>query len=252
MNLLRPRIIPTLLMEHGRLVKTHKYENPKYVGDPVNAVKIFNEKQVDELLMYDIKAWQNNDPNYKLLEKIAAEARMPLCYGGGVNSPEQAQRIINLGFEKISISRAFFLQPDVIIKIANRIGVQSTVLTIDLRRRQATEDGWDIYVENGNKLISEDFAGVLSRLIYYNLGEIVVNSIDREGCCCGYDLKIINYVLGLVTIPATFQGGAGSVADLEEVLNKHKTIGLAAGTMFTFKGPHRAVLLNYARPSKLD
>jgi cyclase len=248
MNTLRSRVIPSLLMEDGRLIKTRQFREPKYVGDPINAVKIFNEKGVDELVIFDIGAWKGSEPNFKLLEKVANEARMPLCYGGGIRSEDQAAKIIGLGFEKISISRQAILQPDLIASIAIRIGSQSTVVTLDVKKRTLVK-GWNVFVENGKTRVREDFSSILSRITDAGVGEVAINCIDREGMAIGYDLELAQYVADRVRTPITMLGGAGVPAHMSELIAKIGTVGAAAGSMFVFKGVHRAVLISYVRPN---
>lgn len=247
MNNLRSRIIPSLLMDEGRLIKTRQFKDPKYVGDPINAVKIFNEKRVDELAIFDITAWKHSEPNFKLLEKIANEARMPLCYGGGIKSDDQAAEIIGIGFEKISISRQAIIQPDLIAKIATRIGAQSTVATLDIKKREFL-GGWNVYIENGKTKVREELPVVLARIVAAGVGEVVINCIDREGLMAGYDLDLARFVAGRVNTPITVMGGAGSTDHMSDLIAAVGTVGAAAGSMFVFKGVHRAVLISYARP----
>lgn len=249
MNNLRSRIIPSLLMDEGRLIKTRQFKEPKYVGDPINAVKIFNEKRVDELAIFDIGAWKHSEPNFRLLEKVSNEARMPLCYGGGINSDGQAADIIGIGFEKISISRQAIIQPDLISKIASRIGSQSTVVTLDIKRRQF-RSGWNVFIENGKTKVREELSDILARVVAAGVGEIIVNCIEREGMMAGYDLELARFVADRVNIPLTVLGGAGSTDHMSDLIAEIGTVGAAAGSMFVFKGVHRAVLISYARPDQ--
>ncbi len=248
MNNLRSRIIPSLLMEEGRLIKTRQFRDHKYVGDPINAVKIFNEKGVDEIAIFDIGAWKGLGPSFKLLEKISNEARMPLCYGGGITSEEQAAQIIGLGFEKISISRQAILQPELISKIAARIGSQSTVVTLDVKKRTLL-GGWVPFIENGKVKVKEELSDILARIVAAGAGEVIMNCIDREGLMNGYDLELARYVAGKVSTPFTMLGGAGSTTDMSNLIKEVGVVGAAAGSMFVFKGIHRAVLISYAKPS---
>lgn len=250
MNNLRPRIIPSLLMDEGRLIKTRQFRDPKYVGDPINAVKIFNEKRVDELAIFDIGAWKHSGPNFKLLEKISNEARMPLCYGGGIHSDDQAADMIGIGFEKISISRQAIIQPDLISKIATRIGSQSTVVTLDIKRREF-RGGWTVFIENGKTKVRQELSDILARLVAAGVGEVIVNCIDREGLMNGYDLELARFVADRVNTPLTMLGGAGSTQHMSALIAQIGTVGAAAGSMFVFKGIHRAVLISYAKPNEM-
>jgi cyclase len=234
-------------MQEGGLIKTKKFKHPKYVGDPINAVKIFNEKEVDELILLDITAWKKGGPNYNLLEKIAVESRMPLCYGGGVTRSEQALRIVNMGFEKVSISRAAVSTPDVIGEMASKVGNQSVVVTLDVRKN-SSGSGYSIYVENGGRCIQHNLIDFCHRVIEAGAGELVINSIDLEGELKGYDLDLARMVAKEISIPVTFIGGAGRPDDMAKLIDEVGIVGAAAGSMFVFKGPFRAVLISYSRP----
>lgn len=249
MNGLRSRIIPSLLIDEGRLVKTRQFADPKYVGDPINAVKIFNEKEVDELALFDISAWRRREPNFKLLEKISKEARMPLCYGGGITEVDQAVRVVSLGFEKVSISRAGLLRPRLIEEVAARIGSQSTVVTLDVKKN-TWRAGWAVYLENGRKKFGDSLEDLLTKCQSLGAGEIVLNSIDREGQLGGYDLELAQLLARTVSTPITLLGGAGSTEHMEALERAVGVVGAAAGTLFVFKGVHRAVLISYAKPSR--
>lgn len=248
MNTLRPRVIPSLLMSNGRLIKPRNFINPKYVGDPINAVKIFNEKEVDELAIFDVDAWKGAGPNFQLLERISTEARMPLCYGGGVNSTSQAVHLVKLGFEKVSISRASLRNPKILSDISNQIGMQSVVVTLDIKKN-TNKQRYEIWIENGSNFFSGDLASVLLTLGKQGVGEFIINSIDREGEMNGYDLELAKTVVKLVNSPVTFLGGAGSVDHIKDLFREVGVVGAGVGSMFVFKGIHRAVLISYSRPS---
>ncbi len=242
--MLNPRIIPCLLIHNNGLVKTTKFSEPKYVGDPINAVKIFNEKMVDELIVVDIDATRNGfKPNFNLIEKLAYECRMPLCYGGGIKSVEDAKRIFGLGVEKIAISSIAVERPEIIREISELVGSQSVVIVLDLKKRLF--GGYDIFTNNGlikSKRELFDFLDVIQKL---GAGELVINSIDNDGLMNGYDYKLINSVRGKIDIPLTVMGGASSLEDFGNVIEEHGIIGLAAGSFFVFKGKYKAVLISY-------
>lgn len=245
--MLRPRIIPCLLVSNGGLVKTRRFKDPKYVGDPINAVKIFNEKQVDELCIFDIGAWKVAAPDFGLLEKIAIESRMPLCYGGGIVSAEQAQRIVNIGYEKVSLSSAAIRSLHLISEVAAAIGGQSAVVTLDVAK-DSRSGQYEVYVENGQKRLPHDLFEICDAVVEAGAGEIVINSIDREGEMQGYDIGLAKALVSRVRIPMTFMGGAGTVQHMRDLIAEVGVVGAGAGTMFVFKGPFRAVLISYARP----
>lgn len=245
--MLRPRIIPCLLIHKGGLVKTRNFAEPKYVGDPINAVKIFNEKEADELLVLDIDASRDGvEPNYLLIAKLAAECRMPLCYGGGVRSAEQASRIIDLGVEKVSMSSAALEDPELVTRAAETVGRQSVVVVIDVRRRSGLfARGYEVRTLNGTKVHPGDPASVARDLVRAGAGEVVVNSIDRDGSMEGYDLELARQIRDAVNVPMTVLGGAGSLQDMAEVIETCGVVGLSAGSFFVFKGKYRAVLISY-------
>lgn len=248
--MLLPRIIPCLLIHNNGLVKTTKFKDPKYVGDPLNAVKIFNEKEVDEIIILDIDASSmKKEPNYKLIENMAVECRMPLCYGGGIKTVEQAQRIFNLGVEKISVSSLAFENPELVKEISLRVGNQSMVVVLDAKKR-VFGNKYDVYINNGKvntNINPEKFAYDLQNL---GVGEIVINSIDKDGTMTGYDMNLISRIRDSISIPLTVIGGAGCYDNLGEVIAENGIIGAAAGSLFVFKGKYRAVLINYPTPAE--
>jgi imidazole glycerol-phosphate synthase subunit HisF len=243
--MLYPRIIPCLLVKNKGLVKTVNFKNPKYVGDPINAVRIFNEKEVDELMVLDIDASSKNvEPDFKMIENLASECRMPLCYGGGVKTAEQAQRIIGLGVEKVAISSAAVNCSALVSKIAQEAGSQSVVAVLDIKKK-VLGGNYEVRIHNGEKrtgICPIEFARQLEML---GIGEIVVNSIDNDGMMKGYDFTLIDKIKKTVSVPITALGGAGSLKDIGKLISTYGIIGAAAGSLFVFKGIYRAVLINY-------
>jgi imidazole glycerol-phosphate synthase subunit HisF len=250
--MLRPRIIPCLLIHNGGLVKTTKFAEPKYIGDPLNAVRIFNEKTVDEIMVIDIDASrQSKPPNEKLIAELAAECRMPLCYGGGIRSVDQVERLIALGVEKVAISSAFIETPELLPLAVERVGSQSVVGVIDVKksglmRRQT------VFTHNATRNTGLDPLQHAQNLEKQGVGEIVINSVDRDGVMNGYDLELADSVRKVTTVPLTILGGAGSLTDIEALISKHHIIGAAAGSLFVFKGKFRAVLINYPTVDERD
>lgn len=246
--MLRPRIIPCLLVHKGGLVKTVAFGKPKYVGDPLNAVRIFNEKEVDELMVLDIDATrERRDPDYTLIRNLAAECRMPLAYGGGVHTVEQFERLVSLGVEKVSVSAAAVVDPGLIERAAARVGRQSVVAVLDVRKKGK---GWEVFIHNGSRATGLDAVAFAQKAEALGAGEIVVNSIDHDGEMKGYDLDLARSVRAAITRPLTVLGGAGRLADISGLVREFGTIGAAAGSLFVFKGVYRAVLINY--PSRAD
>jgi cyclase len=242
--MLRARIIPCLLVHDKGLVKTVGFANPKYVGDPLNAVRIFNEKEVDELVVLDIDATARGaEPDYGMIRQLAAECRMPLCYGGGVRTEAQAQRILQLGVEKVALGHALHADPTLATRLAASIGGQSVVAVLDVRRD--ARGRYECLTVNGQRPTGRDpvaFAAELERL---GVGEILLNSIDRDGQMKGYDLELVDRVREATTVPLSVLGGAGSIKDLEGLVARHGIIGACAGSLFVFKGVYRAVLISY-------
>lgn len=243
--MLRPRIIPCLLVHEKGLVKTVLFKAPKYVGDPLNAVKIFNEKESDELIVLDIDASVNGaEPDYKMIADLAAECRMPLCYGGGIRTVAQAKHIISLGVEKIAISSAAVENPELIAQIADEIGRQSVVVVLDVKKRLLNKE-YEVYVHNGRKNTKLNPIEFARRVEELGAGEIVFNSIDQDGQMKGYDLSLAQRARAAVDIPITILGGAGSLQDVEKLVDACGVVGASAGSLFVFKGVYKAVLINY-------
>jgi len=250
--MLRPRIIPCLLVQNGGLVKTVQFAKPKYVGDPINAVKIFNEKEVDELFVADIDATvKGNEPDYALITKLAAECRMPLCYAGGVGTAQQVQDIISLGVEKVAISSEAVARPELVKEAAERVGSQSIVVVLDVKKR-GLRSRYEIHTHNGRKSTSLDPVAFAEAMEDAGAGEIVVNSIDCDGMMKGYDSKLIARIRAAVSLPITALGGAGSLSDIESLITNFGLIGASAGSLFVFKGVYRAVLINYPKAGEKD
>lgn len=243
--MLRPRIIPCLLIHNGGLVKTVRFGAPKYVGDPLNAVRIFNEKEVDELMVVDIDASRHiREPDYKLIAKLALECRMPLSYGGGVKTVEQFDRIIGLGVEKVAVSSAAVDDPTLISRAAARVGSQSVVAVIDVKKSGLLRKP-EVVTLNATKRSGLDPIAYAVKLQELGAGEIVLNNVDRDGEMKGYDFDLIDSVRNAISTPLTVLGGAGSLDDIRSLVSRYGIIGAAAGSLFVFKGKYRAVLINY-------
>jgi len=250
--MLRPRIIPCLLIQNGGLVKTKMFRSPRYVGDPLNTVRIFNEKQVDELIVLDIDATARQlEPNYPLIASLAAECRMPLCYGGGVKTVDQIERIISLGVEKVSLGSAVANDPSLIAKASQRVGRQSIVAVIDVRKTGFLGT-YEVFTHNGTKRVGLNPVDLAKQFAESGAGEILLNSIDRDGTLKGYDISLIDSVRSAVQMPMTVVGGAGSVDDLRILFNRYGLIGAAAGSLFVFKGKYQAVLIQYPQSDVKD
>jgi imidazole glycerol-phosphate synthase subunit HisF len=246
----RTRVIPVLLVNNGGLYKTQKFKNPKYVGDPINAIKIFNDKEVDELCVLDITAsTQKREPNFKLIEEFASECFMPVCYGGGISKIEHAKKIFSLGIEKISLNFSAFKNQKLITEIATIYGSQAVVVSIDYKKNLFGKTY--AYTLQGNESTKKTIIEYAKELESNGAGEILLNNIDRDGTFSGYDLEFIKLVASSVKIPVIACGGASKIEDFKEAVTKAGASAVAAGSMFVFHGVHRAVLISYPTQTEL-
>ncbi|GAA3927293.1 AglZ/HisF2 family acetamidino modification protein [Microbacterium soli] len=244
-----PRLIPVLLVSDGYLVKPVRFQGDTYIGDPINAVRIFNEKQVDELVICDIDATpKRTGVNFQLIEEIANEAFMPVGYGGGVASVDDARRITGIGIEKVILNSAAVTEPDVVRGISDALGASSTVVSIDAKKRLT--GGWETYSERGSRKAGMTPADAARRAQDLGAGEVIASSIDREGTFSGYDTKLIQTVTSAVSIPVIALGGARDMSDFHQALAAGAS-GAAAGSTFVMTGKHHAVLINYPAPSEV-
>ncbi|AWY01056.1 imidazole glycerol phosphate synthase subunit HisF [Marinomonas primoryensis] len=243
--MLRPRIIPCLLIQDSGLVKTTKFKEPKYVGDPINAVRIFNEKEADELVVLDIDATALGlEPNYQRIAHLAAECRMPLCYGGGIKTVEQARKIIELGVEKVALSFMAIESPSTLKAIADEIGQQSVVVVLDVKKKLMSKT-YEVWTHNASKNTKKNVIDVIKDMQVNGAGEIVINFIEHDGTMKGYPIDFIKSIKSNVHVPFTLLGGAGSLNDLGDLVAACGIVGASAGSLFVFKGKYRAVLINY-------
>ena len=249
--MLRTRVIPSLLLKGQGLVKTVKFKDSKYIGDPINAIKIFNDKEVDELVLLDITATiEKRGPNYKVIEEVASECFMPLGYGGGIHSLEDAKRILALGVEKIIINTVAFEKPDFVSQLADNLGNQSVVVSIDVKKSLFGK--YEVFTRSGSYNTKQNPLTYAHKMELLGAGEILLNSIDRDGLMTGYDIQLISRLTGSVRIPVIACGGAGSLSHLAEAAKQGGASALAAGSMFVFHGKHRAVLISYPERTELE
>ncbi len=248
--MLRPRLIPCLLIQNNGLVKTVQFKSPKYVGDPVNAVRIFNEKLADELMIIDIDATSKGiDPNYERIRNLANESRMPLCYGGGVKTVEQIEKIISLGVEKVALSSAVIENKHLIKEAVESVGSQSVVIVLDIKKK-GFFNNYQIFTHNGLKKSELDVFSFIEEIQNLGAGEIVINFIDNDGKMQGYNIDIVKKISKVTKIPLTILGGAGTHDHLIELWSNIGIVGASAGSLFVFKGKFRAVLINYPNPEE--
>jgi cyclase len=240
--MLRTRIIPTLLLDDGGLVKTVKFKNPSYVGDPINAVRIFNDKGADELVLLDISARANGGPNFRMIKEIVTEAFIPLGYGGGVTNLEQVRELFRLGVEKVVLNSAVATSLALVTSAAAEFGSQSIVVSVDVKKNLF--GSYRRVVNSGALDTGEHPVAFARRAQEAGAGELFLNSVDRDGTMSGYDVDLINRVAREVTVPVVACGGAAGVGDLKAAIDAGAS-SAAAGSMFVFYGRHKAVLITY-------
>lgn len=247
--MIRIRIIPILLLHNNGLVKSIRFKKYKYVGDPINAVRIFNEKEVDEIIVLDIDASaQHRAPNFKAIEELCGEAFMPLAYGGGVSSVEHAQKILYNGAEKVIVNTALLENPKVIEHIAKQFGNQSVVASIDYKKTVFGQ--LKVFSKNGKQKTNWNPLDLAKKAEELGAGEIMLNAIDRDGTYKGYDLALLEQASSAVSIPIIACGGASNTTDFKAAI-EHGASALAAGSMFVFKRPNQAVLISYLSSSEI-
>ncbi|MDP3776384.1 AglZ/HisF2 family acetamidino modification protein [Methylotenera sp.] len=237
------RVIPCLLLQDGGLVKTERFKKPKYVGDPINAIRIFNDKYVDELIFLDINASRlNKEPDYDLIARIAGECFMPLCYGGGIKTLEQARKLVAIGVEKISINSMAIYDLELIKQLVSELGSQSVVGAIDIKRNFWGKEY--VYDASKSRLTNLNPQIHAQNLVDAGVGEIFINDVSRDGTFSGYNTALVSSIADKINVPLIVCGGASSIGDMQDVFMAGASAA-AAGSLFVFYGPHRAVLINY-------
>lgn len=248
--MLRHRLIPALLLHNGGLVKTQKFNDSKYVGDPINAIHIFNEKEVDELMVLDIMASkERREPNYALIEQFAGECFMPLAYGGGVRTVEQARQIFSLGVEKVCVQTASIENPRLIRDLSERFGSQSVMVSMDIKKNWYGKPS--VYVASQRKMLSVPWVDMLRSFVAAGAGEVLLNAVHKDGTLSGPDLGLIREASAAVDVPLIAVGGISNLTDIKAAIQAGAS-AVAAGAFFVFHGPHRAVLITYPSPSELS
>lgn len=246
--MIQPRVIPTLLIQNGDLVKTKRFSNPRYLGDPINAIRIFNEKYADELCVLDITASkEKKEPDFDLLEKIASEAFMPLSYGGGICNIDQIKRLFRIGYEKVVLNSEAMQNSGLIEEASEYFGMQSIVGAIDYKK---TLTGYSCYICGGSKKVKDTPWDVACRYVGAGAGELLLYSINNDGMRSGYDVKLIEKISSMVNVPVIACGGANTLADMRQALDAGAG-AVAAGSMFVFWGERQAVLINYPKEEEM-
>jgi len=249
--MLKTRVIPCLLLRNFGLVKTIRFKDPKYLGDPINIVRIFNEKAVDELMFLDIAATvENRRPSFQLLEKIASECFTPFSYGGGIRNLEDMKILFKIGVEKVVVNSYTVENPTFVRSAADLFGSQSVVVSVDVKRNQWGK--YEVFTHSGQKATGLDPVKYARDMEEQGPGELLLTSIDLDGTMAGYDLELIKRVSSAVSIPVVACGGAGSLEHLRQAVKQGGASAVAAGSLFVFHGPHRAVLINYPTLEELQ
>ncbi len=249
--MLMPRVMPCLLLKDGSLVKTIKFKDPGYIGDPINAIRIYNEKEVDELIFLDITATiENKRPPFKVLSEIASECFMPVAYGGGIRHLEDIQEIFSLGIEKVVINTYAVEKPDFVRQAADKFGTQSIVASIDVRKKLLGR--YEVYTQGGRKGTGLDPVAYAIQMQQQGAGEIMLTAIDRDGTQEGYDIELLHKVTAAVDVPVIACGGAGKVADFGLAVKEGGASACAAGSMVVYYGRNRAVLINFPTRAELE
>jgi imidazole glycerol-phosphate synthase subunit HisF len=247
--MIRARVIPCLLLTESGLVKTVRFDEAKYVGDPINAVRIFNEKEVDELVLLDIQASrEGRGPDFDRVQDIVNEAFMPIAYGGGVTQLAQAQQLIRLGVEKVVINHSALGGYGLLREMSEHLGAQAVVMSVDVKRDWMGR--YKVYDASARATVDLDLVEHVRAAVAAGAGEIFVNDVTRDGVGKGYDLELLRKVSAAINVPVIACGGAGTLAHLREAIDAGVS-AVAAGSMFVYLGKHRAVMINYPQPAAL-
>jgi len=247
--MLKHRVIPCLLLRNGGLVKTLKFADAKYVGDPINAIRIFNDKEVDELMVLDITASKDKkEPNYSLIEQFASECFMPLTYGGGIKTMEQAQRLFNSGIEKICLQTAVLDDLSLVNSLSDKWGSSSILVSIDVKRNWMGQP--KLYSAAMGKTLDKKWTDYMLEVVKAGAGEIVLNAVDKDGTMKGMDTELIKEAAKILSVPLVAVGGVGNLADIKAAVDAGAN-AVSAGAFFVFQGPHRAVLITYPKYNEL-
>lgn len=248
MNVLKNRILPTLLLDGDKLVKTVQFKNPKYLGDPVNAVKIFNDKEVDELILLDITATkQKREPNYDKIEQICSEAFMPFAYGGGITTIQQIDKLFRLGIEKVILNSVLNTNIGLVKTAAAKYGAQSIVGSVDIKKDLFGK--YRVYTHGARQKVRMNYIAYLQEVIQSGIGELLINAIHKDGTYTNYDLELLQQIAKLADIPTVICGGAKDLSSFKQAFEAGAS-AVAAGSLFVYRGESKGILINY--PSQLE
>lgn len=248
--MLKTRVIPCLLLDGSSLVKTERFRNPKYIGDPANTLRIFNELEVDEIFILDIRAARGEEPRYDVLQECVDECFMPLAYGGGVRDVAQAKRLIGMGMEKVVVNSAASRNPSLVRELADHFGSQAVVGSIDVKKKLF--GGYDVMIDGGRTSTGRDPVEYAVELRRQGAGEILVTSIDREGTWSGFDLPLVKKISERLDVPVIAHGGGGSIADIREAVRTGGASAVALGSMLVFQKKGLGVLVNFPERAELE
>ena len=247
--MLKHRVIPSLLLSRGGLVKTERFRKPSYVGDPINAIRIFNDKEADELMVLDIDASrEGREPDYALIEQFAGECFMPLSYGGGIRTLDQARRLLALGVEKVCLQTAALVNPRLVSEIAERGGNQAVVVSIDVKRNWRRKPM--LYSASARRTLDRPWIVVMHELVAAGAGEVLLTAVDRDGTRAGMDIELIREAARQLRVPLIAAGGVGHLDHIAQAIAAGAS-AVAAGAFFVWQGPHRAVLITYPSYTEL-
>lgn len=248
--MVQARVVPVLLLKNRGLVKTVRFDSPRYVGDPINAVRIFNEKEVDELILLDINATKNQrPPDFDLIQEIGSEAFVPFAYGGGITTAAQAKKILFAGAEKVVLNSILFQNEQLVTEISNLVGASSTVVAVDVKKNFFGKPC--VFQHTKGKVLNIDPIEYCQKMVHLGAGEIFINAVDLDGTMKGYDLDLIKKITSSVDVPVIACGGCGNIEHIREVLTVSHASAAAAGSFFVFHGKHKAVLINYPESGDL-
>jgi len=244
------RVIPVLTIDNNKLVKTVKFKKPNYIGDPINAVKIFNEKEVDEIVLLDITATkEDREPSYSKIEEICSEAFMPFAYGGGITNMSQIDKLFQLGIEKVILNSVLDQNDQLVKEATKKFGSQSIVGSIDVKK--SIFGKYQVFTKSGSQKAKLGLTDYLKKILDYGIGELILNSIDNEGTYLDYDFKLVKLVSNITKIPLVVCGGANSLESFKLAIESGAS-AVAAGSLFVYRGRTNGILINYPTQEEIN